>query len=282
MDDDVAFPFASTAYWIAAVRARETARPDRLFDDPWATALAGDLGTEVLARAERAAGGENPYLPVRTRFIDDVLVSGASGCLQIVLLGAGFDTRAFRLAVAEGVRWFEIDRAEIFERKETILARAAARPRRLRIIVQADLASDWPARLLAQGFDPAAPTAWVAEGLFVYLADQSVESLLIRTRRISAVGSLLVADLFGSGIMTSPGMSSYVASVTRRGLPPPFWTDRPDGLFRQHGWDRVEIVEPGDVRANFDRLPGPGRRPSNVSATRSWLIVAHADGIAAP
>jgi len=274
--DDVAAPYASSAYWIAAVRARETARPDRLFADPLAAAMAGELGLAVLDRSERASGGENPYLPVRTRFVDDVLGSAAQVVQQVVMLGAGLDTRPFRLPGTRGLRWFEIDRPELFERKELVLARAAARPYCVRVLVFADLGEDWPERLLALGFDPDLPTAWVAEGLFFYLAAGTVDSVLSRTRHLSSAGSLLVADAFDSGIMASAGMPAFLEAAGRRGLPPPFWTDEPATLFGQHGWEHVDIVEPGDPGANFGRLPADGGRPAHLSATRSWFIVGRA------
>ena len=278
MDDDVAAPFASTAYWIAAVRAKESARPDRLFEDPHAEALAGSLGVEVLARSERATGGENPYLPVRTRFVDDVLTIDGASCRQVVLLGAGFDTRAFRLPLAAGVRYFEIDRPDVFERKESVLAASGARPSCLRVIVRADLSGEWSGRLLSMGFDLDLPTAWVAEGLFFYLTQAAVLRLLRLTRRLSGPGSLLVADIFGTGILDSPGMPAYLESVARRGLPMPFCADSPAALFEASGWERVEIVEPGQSRANFGRLGADGWHPGRPagSTTRTWLVVGHA------
>jgi O-methyltransferase involved in polyketide biosynthesis len=69
---------AGTTAWIAAARARESARTDRLFDDPWAGLLAGDGGRIRLAAGERA-GGENTFLPVRTRYFDDVPVAASGG-----------------------------------------------------------------------------------------------------------------------------------------------------------------------------------------------------------
>src|SRR6266699_6751320 len=95
----VAIAVAGTAYWIAAARARETARPDRLFEDPYAAALAGDRGRRMLERAEAPTGRPNPFLPIRTRHFDDVLVAeaGRDRPGQVVLLGAGLDTRGFRL-----------------------------------------------------------------------------------------------------------------------------------------------------------------------------------------
>src|SRR6185369_6428060 len=84
----------SSAYWIAAARARESERPDRLFHDPYAAGLAGARGVAIMQASERASGGENPYLPVRTRWFDDVIGAAlAVGVDQVVMLGAGLDTR---------------------------------------------------------------------------------------------------------------------------------------------------------------------------------------------
>lgn len=154
-----------SAYWIAAVRARESARPDRLFDDPYASTLAGEQGVAMMVASEKASGGENRFLPVRTRYFDDAIGAAvAGGIRQVVLLGAGLDTRPFRLTFPADLTWFEIDRAEIFATKEPVLATGVTACRRL--TVSADLALDWPAALRAAGFDEARRTVWVAEGLF--------------------------------------------------------------------------------------------------------------------
>ena len=79
----------ATAKWIAASRARETLRPDRLFADPYAEALAGPEGRETMARSESIAGKENAFLPVRTRYFDDLLLAATREIGQVVLLGAG-------------------------------------------------------------------------------------------------------------------------------------------------------------------------------------------------
>ena len=78
----------ATAYWTAAVRARESRRADRLFNDPWATALAGDLGETWLAQHSEEA---TLPLVVRTRYFDDFLlrVSSQEGVRNVVILAAG-------------------------------------------------------------------------------------------------------------------------------------------------------------------------------------------------
>ena len=88
----------STAYWTASVRALESRREDRLIDDPWAEALAGEIGAEWIA--QRPAGSTLPII-LRTRYFDDFVqhITREAGIEQLVLLAAGLDTRAYRLGL---------------------------------------------------------------------------------------------------------------------------------------------------------------------------------------
>ncbi|GII27479.1 hypothetical protein Pmi06nite_09210 [Planotetraspora mira] len=70
---------AASAYWTAAVRARETARPDHLFQDLWAGALAGERGRELLRRKEERDRREDVLLPLRTRWFDDAVAAELTG-----------------------------------------------------------------------------------------------------------------------------------------------------------------------------------------------------------
>lgn len=114
---------ASTACWTAAVRALEHARPDLLFEDPWAESLAGDAGSAWITR--RTAQSVIPIV-LRTRYFDDVLRRIASGrtITQIVMLAAGLDTRAYRLEWPEDMRIYELDQPDVLERKERVLSLA--------------------------------------------------------------------------------------------------------------------------------------------------------------
>ena len=182
-----------TGLTIAAVRAQETARPDRLFADPLAATFA-------------AAGGLNPGSPPggrqaaalrvwvvgRTVFLDNLLAEASQqGCRQVVLLGAGFDTRAFRLPWPPGTRCFEVDTADVLGPKDEVLAAAHASPACERIVVPCDLRDDWPAALRAAGLDTGRPTAWIAEGLLVYLSPADVDRLMDAVTGLSAPGSWL-------------------------------------------------------------------------------------------
>src|SRR5581483_8775445 len=118
-----------------------------------------------MTASERAGGGENAFIPVRVRWFDDlVAATTAGGVRQVVLLGAGLDTRPYRLDLPADLDWYELDRAKVFAAKDPVLAGAA--PRCRRHTVTADLAGDWSTPLRAAGLDDRRETLWLAEGLF--------------------------------------------------------------------------------------------------------------------
>jgi methyltransferase (TIGR00027 family) len=239
-----------TALGMALVRAQESRRKDRLFDDPYAQAFAdaaaGAFSAETAAAGERTAGEPMSRLGevfafhavIRTRFFDDYLLAAtAAGCRQVVLLAAGLDSRAFRLRWPAGTRLFEVDLPGVTGFKETVLARLDAKPACERIVIPADLRGPWPARLTAAGFDRAARTAWLAEGLLVYLSAEEAAGLLTGIGELSAPGSQLSFEhgtiassaLFAQA-RTLPGMGRY-AALWKGGL----GEDAP-GWLASHGW----------------------------------------------
>ncbi|GAA3060207.1 SAM-dependent methyltransferase [Pseudonocardia yunnanensis] len=245
---------AASAHWIAAARARESRREDALFIDVFAADLAGDLGFTMMARSEDATGQENSYIPVRVRWFDDAVLAATSGRIdQVVLLGAGLDTRPFRLDVPHRVRWFEVDRAEVLARKQQILGETPSRCDRR--VVTADLRDEWIAPLKAAGFEPSLPTAWIAEGLFFYLGEAGVHSLLGQVAGLSAAGSRLLADIMGAAGLNGPAMQPYRDHCASHGLPPPFGSDDPVGMLEAAGWHPETIAVPGAPGANYGRLP---------------------------
>jgi methyltransferase (TIGR00027 family) len=159
---------------VARVRALESARPDRLFEDPLAQTFADAFPRPP--GSPGPAGGSAPstrlalQIVVRTRFYDEYLVAATEGgCRQVVLVGAGLDTRAFRLAWPAGTVVYELDLPEVIEAKASVLARAGARPQSDRRVVSVDLRQDWGTALVDAGFDGTSPTAWLIEGVLVYL-----------------------------------------------------------------------------------------------------------------
>src|SRR5215210_645985 len=118
-------PLGQTSQWMAAVRACESERPDRLFEDSLAEALAGPEGFGCMSRMEFAQLWRGPglYIVIRTRFFDDFLIcsSWSAEVRQIVLVAAGMDARAFRLEWPPSTRLYELDRPEVLAAKETIV-----------------------------------------------------------------------------------------------------------------------------------------------------------------
>ena len=197
---------ARTALEVAQVRARESIRTDRLFNDPYAglfvTAALGDE-PETQERSSEATAWQLVMafnVAIRTRFFDDYLIESSQvGCTQVCLLGAGLDTRAFRLDWPTGSRIFEIDLPDVLNFKEDVLHGESARAGTTRTVIASDLRQNWDADLLKAGFDPAEPTAWLAEGLLVYLSADEAARFLTTIGALSAPGSRIAFEHAGSG-----------------------------------------------------------------------------------
>lgn len=108
-----------------------------------------------------------------------------------MLLASGLDTRAFRLCWPKPVRLFELDLPDVLDFKQRVLANQGAIPRCARAVVPVDLREDWSRELLAAGFQRAAPTVWLAEGLLIYLSHEEAARMLTVVGELSASGSRL-------------------------------------------------------------------------------------------
>lgn len=208
---DIASSVGTTAVMVAAARARETESADPLIRDPFARLLVtgADIGAWsdflddsmqsriAAADPEAAAIFANmlSYQAVRTRFFDAFFADAAeAGVRQIVILASGLDSRAYRLPWPEGTVVFEIDQPKVLEYKAATLAGHGAEPTAQRHEVAVDLRQDWPAALKATGFDQASPTAWLAEGLLMYLPAEAQDRLFEQVTELSAPGSRVSAE----------------------------------------------------------------------------------------
>ncbi|MGK2881751.1 MAG: class I SAM-dependent methyltransferase [Mycobacterium sp.] len=208
---DIATSVGSTAVMVAASRAVETARADALIDDPYAALLVEGVGAGVWRQMldasvqEKVAAIEpeiaamfehmNNYQAVRTHFFDDFFGAAAqAGIRQVVILASGLDSRAFRLDWPVGTVVYEIDQPLVLEYKATRLGEHGITPSATRREVAIDLRFDWPAALAAAGFDTSAPTAWLAEGLLMYLPADAQDRLFELVTELSAPGSRLAVE----------------------------------------------------------------------------------------
>ncbi|GAC1589910.1 MAG: SAM-dependent methyltransferase [Acidimicrobiales bacterium] len=264
---------AATSLMTAAARARESARPDRLLNDPWAELLAGEEGRAFLGRQDHVLP-PTPVFAIRHRFFDDFLLTEAHrGVRQIVLLAAGLDTRAYRLAWPVGVRLYELDQPQVLEYKQSTLDGAAASPTCERIVVATDLREDWVEKLLAAGYDRSEPAVWLAEGLLFYLPEASVRSLLDITASLSARGSALGTDTMSAVMLASEERKPWVELYRECGAPFVFGTDEPAELLASHGWVPT-VYSSRSIAEGFGRVwPTPvaqGLPPGSIiTATRT-------------
>ncbi len=261
----------STACWTAAVRAQESAREGRLFDDPWAAALAGKEGAEWIE--PRSADSVVPMV-IRTRFFDDFLqrITLQSAIRQVVLMAAGLDTRAFRLNWPEGTRLFELDQSPVLKYKEQVLRSAGARPACERQTIEADLTGPWKERLVKAGFDAQHPSGWLLEGFLFYLPNESVMHLLDEVTSLAAPGSWMGFDVINSTMLTSPLTRQWVEMQANSGAPWVGTMDDPEGFLAARGW-KASLTQAGAQDANYGRWPYPVIPTTMPDMPHNWFVI---------
>jgi len=208
---DIATSVGTTAVMVAAARARETDSPDPLIRDPYARMLVAGADAGVWekfldqAMQDRIAASDPEaaalfanmlsYQAVRTLFFDTFFTNAAAaGIRQVVILASGLDSRAYRLAWPDGTVVYEIDQPKVLEYKAATLAEHGVQPTADCRGVAIDLRQDWPTALKAAGFDPARPSAWLAEGLLMYLPAEAQDRLFEQITELSAAGSRVSAE----------------------------------------------------------------------------------------
>lgn len=208
---DISTSVGATAVMVAAARAVETDSADPLICDPYAKPLVVEAGAGMWdamldeSMVDKLEGADpeiaavyhhmRNYQAVRTHFFDAHFADAvAAGIQQVVILASGLDSRAYRLDWPAGTIVYEIDQPMVLAYKSATLTAHGAIPSADRREVPIDLRQDWPAALRAAGFDPAVPTAWLAEGLLMYLPADAQDRLFEQITQLSAPGSRLAAE----------------------------------------------------------------------------------------
>jgi methyltransferase (TIGR00027 family) len=166
---------SDTALMVAAFRAIENDRPDGLIRDPFASVLAGDKGMAI-ARGASAFEWMSFGVGGRTRFIDDLVLCVVNGnsVRTVVNLGAGLDTRPWRMDLPQDLRWIEVDFPAMLDYKASRLADHQPRCRIERIA--ADLSNPEERERIFEAVGKS-PSLMIAEGLLMYLSRQTVTAL---------------------------------------------------------------------------------------------------------
>jgi len=228
---------SDTAFMAAAYRALETDRPNALFHDPFAAKLAGERGRKIIDNLPKQAFVGGWSVVMRTRIIDDFIHEIlAEGVDTVLNLGAGLDSRPYRMELPGSLRWIEVDHPHVIELKETLLSGETPRCRLER--VRLDLA-DIEARrtLLGNVAAQAQKVLVLTEAVTPYLSEEAVASLGTDLRSLESVGYWLV-DYFSPAsydYRRRSGMSQAMKNA-------PFLFEPQDyfGFFLRIGWTPKE------------------------------------------
>jgi len=243
---------SDTARWMAVYRARETERPDAVFRDPFARALAGDRGERIAATVPFA--DDNAWSFVARTFLFDRIVARQvhEGCDLVLNLAAGLDTRPYRLELPPSLRWVEVDLPEILDYKEQVLGDAAPRCQLER--VRLDLSNPDARRGLFNRIGRTATRALVmSEGLVIYLMRHEVGDL---ARDLAAPPGIQhwAVDIVSPGLLETmrEHMDKIVAEAGA-----PFLFAPPEGpeYFAPYGWSPVKVRSLMKAAAKLERLP---------------------------
>src|ERR1700689_2021801 len=277
---DLASSVGATATMVAAGGAMATKDPKGLINDPYADPLVRAVGLDFFTKM---MDGELDFslLPnsspdrtqaivdgmgIRTKYFDEYLLAAVqAGVRQVVVLASGLDSRAYRLPWPDGTTVYEIDQPQVIEFKTRTLAELGAEPTANRRTVPIDLRADWPPALRAAGLDPGAPTAWLAEGLLIYLPPEAQDRLFDNITALSVPGSAIATEFV-------PGIVDFDADRVRE----------MSGSFRELGVDidMASLVYPGERNNVVDYLRAKGWDVEGV--TRTELFKRNGMDVPAP
>jgi methyltransferase (TIGR00027 family) len=252
MTADVIKNVAGTAFWIAHQRATETERAEPLFRDPWAAKLAGTRGAQIeqeIPNAQRHAWVNVTRIALLDRMIVEAVAR--DGIDRVVNLGAGLDTRPFRLELPAGVRWVDVDSPEILAHKASIMQ--SARPRCDYRSLSADLSVTAERQqtldAIAEG---AQRVLLITEGVLEYLEPAAVSAL---------AGELYARSSFHAWLLNlvSPTLMERVQKTSKRlalaNAAVRFTPAESSAFFEPMGWREADWRSLIASAIEFKRLP---------------------------
>src|ERR1700761_8735352 len=276
---DLASSVGATATFVASGRAMATKDPRGLINDPFAEPLVRAVGLDFFTKMlddeldisaiEDAAARKQAMIDgmaVRTKYYDDYFINATNGGVrQAVILASGLDSRAYRLPWPAGTVVYELDQPQVIDFKTTTLAGIGAEPTATRRAVPIDLRQDWPTALKSAGLDVTAPTAWLAEGLLIYLPPEAQDRLFDNITALSEPGSTVATEFV-------PGIVDFDADRVRD----------MSGSFREHGVDidMASLVYAGQRNHVVEYLGNKGWRVEGV--TRTELFQRHGIEVPSP
>jgi len=245
---------SDTAFWVAAYRARETARADALFRDPLARRLAGRRGAAI-------ADGLTPdhrqewAFTTRTVLFDALIDAEVGRGVDVVVnLAAGLDTRPYRMDLPSSLQWIEVDLPPLIAYKEAQLRDES--PRCALERVGLDL-SDRPARqaLFERIATRGTNVMIVTEGLLIYLSREEVGALAEDLAAHASFESWAV-DVVSPGLMRMM-QRQYGTKLDDAAAPFRFAPEEGPAFYTRYGWAPARVESVFKTARRLRRLPFP-------------------------
>ena len=273
------------ALQIAGLRANETHLPEneRVFEDPYAECFFPEdvrllFRDTALVKAERAKyesimPGVNGAIVARIRYIDECLEGLLDeGLQQLVVIGAGYDTRAYRIpGVRETINVFEVDHPLTQATKiETIREIFGELPDHVVFVPVVFGADRLDRKLLDHGYASDRKTLFIIEGLLMYIPETAVAAPLSFVAKASAPGSAFVADYFETSVVAGtsplPEARALKAFVEQEGsaLQFGFAENGVEAYLRQRGFATVTTVNAVDCKASYFPITDSDRSVSSM------------------
>lgn len=229
---------SDTAFLISYYRAAESARPDALFNDPFAEKLSGEKGRAIGRAMNREMTAWS--VAIRTVIIDDLIrESVAAGTDTVLNLGAGLDARPYRLDVPKDLLWIEADYPEVMAYKEGVLA--GELPRCRLEYVSVDLSEDLQRREFLSSLTARSKNLLVlTEGVVPYLDNEQVGTLADDLRNLASSTRLAwIVEYLPKRVY----LHRRTATGARQMRNAPFKFRPGDwfAFFTVHGWQQREI-----------------------------------------
>ena len=234
-NEDEILHVSDTALMVAACQAMETARPDGLVRDPFAERLAGARGMAI-ARGIPGLDMMCFGVGIRNRFLDELLMNAVTAhpVETVVSVGAGLDSRPWRLDLPADLRWIEVDFPAMLDYKAAILASDRPRCRLERVAADLNDGAQRQALFEAAGH---APGLMITEGLLAYLPAETVEALAVETSARTGIRFWLL-DLASPELARRAGMDARKSIQNVRAANPLDGIQILDVL-RQNAWSSI-------------------------------------------
>ena len=245
---------ADTALMVAAFRAHETNRSDALIRDPLAGKLVGDRGFEI-AKQMRCAEMTAWMVIMRTTIIDSYIEKILkTGIDTVINLGAGLDTRPYRMKLPENLKWYEVDLPQIIDMKNSKLGedKPSCNLNRLTIDLSIPKARH---DFFTKISNESEKVLLITEGLLSYLEPSQVDLLAKEVLSFNKI-QFWIADYF------APSVFQFLKGKKRKEqmkkAPLLFLPDDWFGFFAERGWVPDEFRNYTDASHKFNRpIPIP-------------------------